>query len=241
MGCWNETCMVSNLPISNGDRIVAIPIIESGNEKAKGIYATDYWAPFLPFVRGRYDDYGSIESAADEAFEKIAKEFLLKDEAIYDMTGPDFINEFVNQVSRNECDFKFPQVTYVKFAQRVRIAFVHESIFDKMIRKSTAAKIAWDFILSDKTFSLAWRCADGIYYHQGVFYPTGRRKMIPDLLEMGEEKRIEEMVKFTGALDELRMCYHPATGSGSQESVTSFMLEMKEKIAELAKEIVNKE
>ena len=241
MGCWNETCMVSNLPVSVGDRIVAIPIIESSNKNAKGIYATDYWAPFLPFVRGRYDDYGSIENANDLIFEKIAKEFLLKDDELFNITGSDFVNEFVNQISRNECNFNFPPVTYGKFEQPVKIAFVHESIFDEMIQKSEAAKNAWDFVQSDSSFSLAWKYADGIYCRQHVYYPIGRRKMIPDLLEMGEEKKIEEMVKFTGALDELRMCYHPTTGSGSQEGITSFMLEMKEKIAKLAKEIVNKE
>ena len=56
MGCWNETCLVSHLPIYYGDRIVAIPIVE-GTCGGTGVYSTDYWGIFLPPVRGEYDDY----------------------------------------------------------------------------------------------------------------------------------------------------------------------------------------
>ncbi len=215
MGCWNETCMVSNLPICAGDRVVIIPIIENKSGDI-GVYSTDYWAPFLPFVRGEYDDYGSIENANDCVFEQIAKMFLPKDNALYDMTGSDFISEFVSQVS--ERIFELPQ--------NVKIAFVHEALFDEMIQKSPSSIKGWNFVCDEKRpFSLEWRYTEGVYCHRQGYYPTSRQ-VISSLIEMGEEKRIEEMVKFTFAIDDLRIGYHPTIGSGSQDGVSKFMLDM---------------
>lgn len=233
MGCWNETCMVSNLPIRAGDRIVAIPIIESSDKNPRGTYSAAYWAPFLPFVRGEYDDYGSIENTDDYVFEQVAKKFLPEGDELLDVIGADFINEFVRQLPLAECA--------CGLAQKTRIAFIHETIFDDMIQKSADAKEGWKLVCdASQPFTKAWRFANGVYFHYHPVYPTSRM-LISYLLVLNAEKRIEEMTKFTYALNELRMGYHPSVGFGGQEGVTNFMLEMKEKIAEMAKLMKNEE
>ena len=142
------------------------------------------------------------------------------------MTGSDFISEFVSQVS--EHIFELPQ--------NVKIAFVHEAIFDEMIQKSPRASKGWDFVCDEKRpFSLEWRYTEGVYYHRQGYYPTGRQ-VVSSLIEMGEEKRIEEMAKFTFAIDDLRIGYHPTIGSGSQDGVSKFMLDMHRKFVEMARE-----
>ena len=71
-------------------------------------------------------------------------------------------------------------------------------------------------------------------------YPS-HRKLLPLLQELDPENRkIEEMVKFTYALDDLRMCYHPTTGSGSQDGVNKFMRNMHKKFSEMAKELMHR-
>jgi len=63
MGCWNETCQLTNLPISNGERVVMFPLTAT--------IARDEWLPVelktltLP-IFGSYDDYGFIEDVEDD-------------------------------------------------------------------------------------------------------------------------------------------------------------------------------
>lgn len=62
MGCWNETCMLSNLPIEYGDEIVVIPLIQDNqNEIFYSYYPADNYLP-LPPVVGKYNNYGNIEN-----------------------------------------------------------------------------------------------------------------------------------------------------------------------------------
>lgn len=64
MGCWNETCMVTQVPIRAGDPVVLIMLTKVGSNTANhaGFCNTnDIWTPkFLP-VFGEYDDYGGLD------------------------------------------------------------------------------------------------------------------------------------------------------------------------------------
>lgn len=64
MGCWNQTCAVSNLPIMVGDEVVLLPLISSGNTENVGTtyYDTDCFAPLSMPIYGEYNDYGGVES-----------------------------------------------------------------------------------------------------------------------------------------------------------------------------------
>lgn len=74
MGCWNETCFLSNLPILAGERIVLIPLISSfGIESGKTCEVTDNYAPLGFTFKGKYDDYGGIREYTTES---IFKDFL---------------------------------------------------------------------------------------------------------------------------------------------------------------------
>lgn len=65
MGCWNETCFLTNLPICRGEKVVAFPIIKNESINTGTLFdeykATgNYYALSLPFY-GKYDDYGRLE------------------------------------------------------------------------------------------------------------------------------------------------------------------------------------
>jgi hypothetical protein len=69
MGCWNETCGITNLPIFYGNRIRVILIagtsyyLDNSEEWQSGFsYSNDVWHPRTISVRGTYDDYGGIEN-----------------------------------------------------------------------------------------------------------------------------------------------------------------------------------
>lgn len=61
MGCWNETCALTNLPIMAGDEVVVIPLV-----KKEGCGKNYYWhsdaSPLTLPIEGEYDEYGSIEN-----------------------------------------------------------------------------------------------------------------------------------------------------------------------------------
>jgi hypothetical protein len=58
MGSWNQTCAVSNLPITAGTEVVTFFTSEvPGNEDPR-----KYLTPFPFYSEGRYDDYGQVEN-----------------------------------------------------------------------------------------------------------------------------------------------------------------------------------
>lgn len=68
MGCWNETCFITNLPIVEGDKIYAFPIKKKSYTRggeATYCYSTDEYAPSAFPVIGTYNDYGAIEKIHD--------------------------------------------------------------------------------------------------------------------------------------------------------------------------------
>ena len=60
MGCWNETDMVSNLPIIEDEDVMVI-ILAENKIGSCGCHPTDYWMPVISF-HGKYDGYGRAES-----------------------------------------------------------------------------------------------------------------------------------------------------------------------------------
>ena len=70
MGCWNGTCMISNLPIISGEKIKLVilkPHLDKEEITSSGYcYATGLMSPtFLP-IEGEYDDYGTIENIVED-------------------------------------------------------------------------------------------------------------------------------------------------------------------------------
>jgi hypothetical protein len=65
MGCWNETCGITQLPIKSGDPVALVFIVNVGsrNRNHSGFcYINDEWSPkFLP-IFGTYNDYGGLEN-----------------------------------------------------------------------------------------------------------------------------------------------------------------------------------
>lgn len=72
MGCWNATCMISNLPILSGEEVKLIILHNPYNKKnllAKSsgycnIY--DLLKPAFFSIDGEYDEYGTIENIKED-------------------------------------------------------------------------------------------------------------------------------------------------------------------------------
>lgn len=63
MGYWNETCMISNLPIQCGDEVRLVLLVKNKGLIDNNLYhPTDLFSPISFPITGNYDDYGGIEN-----------------------------------------------------------------------------------------------------------------------------------------------------------------------------------
>lgn len=86
MGCWNGTCMISNLPIMAGDKVKLVflhaPYGGAGSvlNQSAYCYPTGILSPAFLAITGEYDDYGTIENIVKDwnynLIEKILKDKL---------------------------------------------------------------------------------------------------------------------------------------------------------------------
>lgn len=64
MGCWNETCGITQIPIQSGDPVALVLIGHVGDhnrDHAGSCYINEQWSPkFLP-IFGSYNDYGGLQ------------------------------------------------------------------------------------------------------------------------------------------------------------------------------------
>lgn len=61
MGCWNETCMVSNLPISADQEVICVVLSPDADEDYNGSFVVEQ-----SIASGIIDDYGSLEIITDK-------------------------------------------------------------------------------------------------------------------------------------------------------------------------------
>lgn len=70
MGCWNETCGITQLPIFNGNpvRLFFLNYVGNSEENHAGhCYPNDIWSPqFLP-IAANYNDYGGVEEVVENS------------------------------------------------------------------------------------------------------------------------------------------------------------------------------
>jgi hypothetical protein len=59
MGCWNETCALSGLPIVGGDQCVRIRFDDVNLIAFCG--EEDFMRHIIQFEKGEYDEYGAVK------------------------------------------------------------------------------------------------------------------------------------------------------------------------------------
>ena len=63
MGCWNETCFMSNLPIRWGNKVAFFVFAPTSHQEImETCYPDDNYVPLCFPIIGEYDDYGRIEN-----------------------------------------------------------------------------------------------------------------------------------------------------------------------------------
>ncbi len=78
MGCWNETCGLTQMPICGGDPVRMFLIVENayprGSRDVCISYGTELWRPYGLPLKGTYDEYGRLENIEEDCM----SDFLLE-------------------------------------------------------------------------------------------------------------------------------------------------------------------
>lgn len=71
MGCWNGTCMISNLPIISGEKVKLVLLRKAIGSRdlfncSAYVYSDDIFTPSFFPLTGVYNDYGMIEGVEED-------------------------------------------------------------------------------------------------------------------------------------------------------------------------------
>lgn len=141
MGCWNETCGVTQLPINAGDPVRLFVLVNKEHWKGKmpgggWSYSNDLWGPLGAPVQGTYDDYGGIEdivhnqdtelllSRIKEGFVPFEDKYE-KISTVEEMT----LEDALSYIERDNGKYKLPAM----HEQTLGVMFVHEDVYQSMI------------------------------------------------------------------------------------------------------------
>ena len=62
MGCWNNTCVLTNLPIHEGEDVYVFPIKEINQDRHRSFcYTSALYNPTMISFEAKYNDYGAGE------------------------------------------------------------------------------------------------------------------------------------------------------------------------------------
>jgi hypothetical protein len=251
MGCWFETCAVTNLPIHEGDRIKLIFLFGDHN-------------PWLLPISGEYNDYGCIENIEKDWVTELIESRLDKD-FVYEIDSnvkeaPKTIEEFAFAVERGNVILDDSLTKYLHRDRKINASFmmVLESVYEKARDlykehfdsymdddyeqhvEKTKLKIQIDFESADR---LGFSRNDQI---RGIFDRfCGIRWRSQELQEkICEEKSTDgcvddclEFQAFISFMYDTRRSFIVPSGKGSQTEA----LEMHKGINEFALELIKKE
>lgn len=189
MGCWNETCGLSHLPIKYKEDVRFVILFEvNGHKRKEGIYYNDEYAPLCLPMSGKYNDYGSIENVDIEL--SITLELLknlklfIKNDGYVPYEFED-IEKFLDDIGGEEIYFYCGHTYY-----RLRIIMYHKSLFDLLVN-SFSSRVPYNHQKKD-TIKLLWK--DRINRHYEKF--LNLKDEIKDCTDKNEIEKYESMLLF---------------------------------------------
>lgn len=242
MGCWNESCMVTGLPICYRESCSVVLLIESPYQN-HGCYASHTWAPLF-IMDGIYDDYGCIEEESTENYRELTK--LVLDclpyhmpENIQNPFGTLITDASGNQV-KLDChhgvteDAKAELRIFPVFLRKDISKLAAENMTDHEYEKSAIERL-FSEIKSEVTYTTddekeqirsECRLHDKIADLMRMISPSAPnpvlRKFLTDCMQTNAKVAIPvvtRLIELTCLLEDLRKSWHIPSGSGSQESL----------------------
>ena len=136
MGCWNETCMLSHLPIMLNDPIKTIILVKRNeNPCSENVYIDDGYTPLTFPFDATYNEYGGIENPVipEYSLRHIqSAELLSEDKTPYEFTSVEQLVDDINQYA-----------IYIKTIfglRKLECVYIHKSLYDTLVEKISTRK-----------------------------------------------------------------------------------------------------
>lgn len=216
MGCWNETCGLTNLPIFYGEKTCAV-IIEELRPYNKSCLSAENWCPIGPAIWGNYSGYGYIEDIPDE---EEVKNFYRQ---VMEKNGAKFVDK-----SMNACTFDHLDI-FFRYVQEGEIYCIHDGTIHHL----------QVVLFSKDAVERAKKNPDLMFYKtmkpEDIFCTYGMRsKLLRTFYNAGAD--LTDVVTIDLALRKLRRNWCPTSGCGSQNSIeTEWLADWYEAVAEKAR------
>ena len=216
MGCWNETCGLTNLPIFYGEKTCAV-IIEELRPYNKSCLSAENWCPIGPAIWGNYSGYGYIEDIHDE---EEVKNFYRH---VMEKNGAKFVDK-----SMNACMFDHLDI-FFRYVQEGEIYCIHDGTIHHL----------QVVLFSKDAVERAKKNPDLMFYKtmkpEDIFCTYGMRsKLLRTFYNAGAD--LTDVVTIDLALRKLRRNWCPTSGYGSQNSIeTEWLADWYKAVAEKAR------
>ena len=216
MGCWNETCGLTNLPIFYGEKTCAV-IIEELRPYNKSCLSAENWCPIGPAIWGNYSGYGYIEDIPDE---EEVKNFYRQ---VMEKNGAKFVDK-----SMNACTFDHLDI-FFRYVQEGEIYCIHDGTIHHL----------QVVLFSKDAVERAKKNPDLMFYKtmkpEDIFCTYGMRsKLLRTFYNAGAN--LTDVVTIDLALRKLRRNWCPTSGCGSQNSIeTEWLADWYKAVAEKAR------
>ena len=216
MGCWNETCGLTNLPIFYGEKTCAV-IIEELRPYNKSCLSAENWCPIGPAIWGNYSGYGYIEDIHDE---EEVKNFYRH---VMEKNGAKFVDK-----SMNACMFDHLDI-FFRYIQEGEIYCIHDGTIHHL----------QVVLFSKDAVERAKKNPDLMFYKtmkpEDIFCTYDMRsKLLRTFYNAGAD--LTDVVTIDLALRKLRRNWCPTSGCGSQNSIeTEWLADWYKAVAEKAR------
>ena len=205
MGCWNETCALTDLPIISGEKICAV-IIEHMRQDATSCYPSENWCPIGPAIWGTYNGYGSLEDVRN------GKELKKQMHRVMEDTHSTFINQDMTPYRVPSMDELTSALREVEISclregsiHRLQVVFFKEKSIETAKQNPELKAFVGTESLTEKS---------------PVFGTFGMRsKLLKDFAK--NEADLSDIVAIDFAYRALRRSWHPTSGCGSQREIES--------------------
>ena len=237
MGCWNETCMVSHLPIFENDKVAMMLIIPRFSDDGPVSITAEYddaWMQLgFPFI-GKYDEYGGIKNVEKN---RMNKQFFKNCVNLYYVDdAKQGLREYKFESSEQFCADIVNGELYVKgeddeFAQ-IEYGLIHHDLYVDLILE-IGSRIPYP---TDTTYATCLKekmsKISESYRRNANLYPTGQISALFDvsskydpleffLRHNASHDTIVELIEFLiwkQVMTKLRKGYFSLCGRGSQSS-----------------------
>lgn len=134
MGSWNETCMVSHLPVTCGDEVAMTVVTRNDAGEWYQPNSLYYISPFMFY--GEYNDYGTSENCHGIGLQIAATEFRKFKTPIDENLSPD---QIVEKIAREELmfndvkTFRSSLMGMAEVDRHARLGFIRKDVLDRIL------------------------------------------------------------------------------------------------------------